>query len=106
MTGTVALLCLCFSLQQPRLADPWFGEDKVKHFIASFVATSITASAARATGIDATTSAWVGAGASTAIGVLKELQDTRRPGQVSSARDLVWDLGGTAAGVVLMRQVR
>lgn len=106
VSNSVALFCLCFSLNQSRPADRWFGEDKVKHFVASFVATTITAGAARAAGMDANASAWVGAGASTALGVLKELQDRGRPGQVSSARDLVWDLGGTAAGVLLMREVR
>lgn len=81
--------------------DPWFGEDKLRHFFTSFVVTSFTASAARIAGAEARASLYLGAGAATGAGLYKEIQDARAGG-VFSGRDLVWDIGGiAAAGVVL-----
>lgn len=100
-----ALLCLCLSFQAPT-RDRWLAEDKAKHFVASFVATTVSASAARAAGLDPHASAWAGAGAASAIGVWKEIRDRGVRGETSSLRDLAWDGAGVAAGVVLMRQVR
>lgn len=96
-------LCLCLSWQAP--ADRWFGEDKFKHFFASFVVTSLGASAARATGLEAEESAWVGAGVGLGAGVWKEWLD-RRTGATASLRDLAWDLGGVGAASAVMLQVR
>ena len=49
------LLCLCLSLsvspQEP--VDRWFAEDKAKHFLTSFAATTISAGAARMLGVEA-----------------------------------------------------
>ena len=108
MSTLPALLCLCLSLplQQAPARDRWFAEDKAKHFLLSFVATSVSASAARAAGLDAPTSAWAGAGAASAIGVWKELRDRKVPGETASLRDLAWDGAGVAAAVVVMRRVR
>ena len=101
------LICLCFSLQA-RAPEPdrWFSEDKAKHFVASFVATTVSASAARAAGLDARSSAWAGAGAGSVIGVWKELRDRGVAGETASLKDLAWDGAGVAAGVALMRRVR
>ena len=81
--------------------DPWFGEDKLRHFFTSFVVTSFSASAARMAGLEARSSLYLGAGAAASAGLYKEIQDARIGG-IFSGRDLVWDLGGiAAAGLIL-----
>lgn len=106
MNAAALALCLCLSLSGQPPRDRWFAEDKVKHFVASFVVTSASASAARAAGLEPAPSAWVGAGVGTGIGVWKELRDVGRRGETASLRDLAWDLAGVAAGTAVMRQVR
>lgn len=107
MTPAPVLFCLCLSLSTAAPErDRWVGEDKLKHFLASFVATSVSASFARTAGLDARSSAQVGAGVSVGLGVWKELRDARRPDATVSLRDLAWDLAGTGAGFAVMRQVR
>lgn len=103
------LYCLCLSLslggaQEPR--DRWIAEDKLKHFLSSFAATTLSASAARLIGADVRTAAWVGAGAGAGLGVWKEARDFRSPAGTPSFRDLVWDGAGVAAGTAVMLQVR
>jgi uncharacterized protein YfiM (DUF2279 family) len=106
------LLAICLSMSHassaaPRpVRDAWFGEDKWKHYFVSFVATSLAASGARAVGASHRTSLAVGAGAGTAVGVLKELDDRRHPGSTPSFRDLAWDLAGVGTGVALSAQDR
>jgi uncharacterized protein YfiM (DUF2279 family) len=104
------LLALCLSLSNasaprpPR--DSWLGEDKWKHYFVSFIATSLAASGARAAGVGHRTSLIVGAGAGTAVGVLKELDDRRRPNSTPSFRDMAWDLAGVGTGVVVAAQAK
>ena len=102
------LLCLCLSLsvspQEP--VDRWFAEDKAKHFLTSFAATTISAGGARMLGIEARSAAYAGAGAAATLGLWKELRDRRVPGASASARDLVWDAAGIGAGMAVMVQVR
>lgn len=99
-------LCLCLSIGAQNPRDRWIAEDKFKHFVASFVITSISASAARAAGMEPAESAWVGAGVGGSFGIWKEIRDSRRPRETASFRDLVWDFAGVGAGVAMMRQVR
>ncbi len=103
-----AALFLVFSLNgAPQPApDQWLAEDKFKHFFASFVATSLAASAAHTAGLDTETSALVGAGAGASIGIWKELRDRGQETETASFKDLVWDLGGVGAATVVMSQVR
>ena len=100
------VLCLCLSVGAPPPADRWVGEDKLKHFLASFVATSLAAGVTRAAGADAETSAWAGAGAAATLGVWKELRDARLPEATFSLRDIAWDLAGVGAASAVMAQVR
>lgn len=106
MNAAALAICLCFSLGGQPAGDRWFAEDKAKHFVTSFVVTSLSASAARTAGLDVRSSAYVGAAAGTAIGVWKELRDSGHPGETASLRDLTWDLAGVGAGYAVMRQVR
>lgn len=106
MNAAALALCLCMSFGAQPPADRWFAEDKIKHFVTSFVVTSLSASAARTAGLDPRESAYAGAGAGVAVGVWKELRDMGRRGETASFRDLTWDLAGVGAGYAVMRQVR
>ncbi|HSU17424.1 MAG TPA: hypothetical protein VLK66_25170 [Longimicrobium sp.] len=106
------LLCLCFSLggqhgaaaRQP--GDRLFGEDKLQHFFASFLVTSLAGAGARLAGADHRTSLIVGAGTGAAAGVAKELLDTRDPRDTASVLDLAWDLGGVGFATVVSAQAK
>jgi uncharacterized protein YfiM (DUF2279 family) len=80
---------------------PWFGEDKLKHFFASFVVSSLSASGARAAGLDHWESLSVGAGVGAVSGVIKEIQDSRRGGPFSGY-DLIWDAAGIGSAVLIL----
>jgi uncharacterized protein YfiM (DUF2279 family) len=101
------VVCFCLSLSTPAAqVDRWLGEDKFQHFLASFVATTFSASAARLTGLEPRQSMWAGVGLGTAVGVAKEIRDLQSPHGVASAQDLAWDLAGVGTGALLMARVR
>lgn len=107
MTGPILAFCLCVSFQGgPPPPDRWIAEDKVKHFLASFVVTSIAATAVRATGADPEASAWAGAGVGAGLGIWKEVRDRGAEGATASVRDLVWDAGGVTAATALVLRAR
>ena len=87
----------------PRI-DPWFGEDKLKHLVTSFVTTTFAASAARVVGLPPRTSLYFGASAGVAAGLYKEIQDSRTT--IFSGRDLLWDAGGIAAAGIVLEAAR
>ena len=80
-----------------RADDGWFSADKAKHFLTSAFVQSLAYGSLR--GLGATHgAALVGATVTTAaVGVGKEMYDSRHGGD-PSARDLAWDAAG--AGVV------
>lgn len=100
------LLCLCLTLPVQEPPDHWFAEDKAKHFLTSFAATTISAGGARMLGLEAREAAYAGAGAAAGLGIWKEIRDARLPASSASAKDLVWDGAGIAAGTAVMLQVR
>lgn len=98
------ILFLCLSLgggPQPQPRDPFFGEDKFKHFVTSFIVTSLAASGARAAGLDHDSALMVGVGTGAAVGIGKELSDRGREGSTASFNDIVWDLAGVGAAAVV-----
>lgn len=100
-------LCICLAIGgPPREVDRWFAEDKYKHFVASFVVTSLAASGARAAGLAPDASLIAGATVGGAAGVWKEWRDTRLPGGAASGRDLVWDAAGIGAALAIAHQGR
>ncbi|HET7275615.1 MAG TPA: DUF2279 domain-containing protein [Longimicrobiaceae bacterium] len=102
-----AALLLVFSFSgAPTAPDAWLAEDKFKHFFASFVVTSLAASAANTAGMDSDESVLVGVGVGTSVGVWKELRDRGAETETASFKDLVWDLGGVGAAAAVMSQVR
>jgi uncharacterized protein YfiM (DUF2279 family) len=101
------LLCLCLSVSAPPAPrDRWVAEDKLKHFFAAFVVTSLSASAARSAGLQPAASVWVGAGVGTGVGVWKEIRDRGQKDATPSLRDLAWDVAGVGAASALVRQAR
>jgi uncharacterized protein YfiM (DUF2279 family) len=87
-----------------RAADGWLSEDKVKHFAFSYALTAGTAAGARLFA-DADASVVMGAALGVAAGIAKEIYDRRSHG-TASLRDLVWDIAGVGAGVLIMQQAR
>ena len=105
------LLMLCLSLgggptapAQPE--DRWFGEDKLKHFVTSFIVTSLASSGARAAGLDNDASLLVGAGTGAGLGLWKEWSDRNAEGSTASIRDVVWDVAGVGAAAAIQAQTQ
>jgi uncharacterized protein YfiM (DUF2279 family) len=82
-----------------------FGEDRLKHFFASFFVASVGASVARAAGLEADDAARVGAGVGVATGLAKEWVDLRR-GRGADPLDLAWGALGASAGALLVAESR
>ncbi len=89
--------------QAPR--DPWFGKDKLYHFVGSAVIQSAGHTLGRAAGLDYREAAWTAAGITLTVGVAKEVHD-RADGRYFSWRDLTADAAGGATGAVVVRQLR
>jgi uncharacterized protein YfiM (DUF2279 family) len=93
------------AVERRRPRDPWFGEDKARHFGMSYAITTFTSGGARLAGAGdaaALPAALVVAGVA---GIGKEVYD-RRAGGLFSYRDLVADAVGIAAGVLVLRASR
>lgn len=86
-------------------ADPWFGRDKLYHFVGSAVIQGAGHAIGRSAGLDYREAAWTAAGLTLSAGVAKELYD-RADGRFFSWRDLTADVAGGATGAVVVRQTR
>jgi len=84
---------------------PFFGADKVKHFLLSFLVQSTGYSMSRAAGLDRGASQAVGAAGVATVGLLKEIQDKRR-GKPFSIGDLAVDAAGGLAAAALLNGTR
>jgi len=90
------------------LASPpggWFGTDKLKHFMMSFLVHSSAYSTTRAFRVGPQRAQAVGIASAVSIGVLKEIRD-KRAGKPFSIGDLVWDGAGTASSAALLNRSR
>ena len=78
--------------------DPWWGDDKAKHFVVCGLAGAAAAGLARqADGSDGQAFG-IGLGVALGLGAGKETCDARIKGTYFSGKDLVWDLLGGAVG--------
>lgn len=87
----------------PRPADDWVGRDKVLHAAGSLLLT-LSAQYVLTDKLDLSNARAlpVAAGATLALGVLKEVADSRRPvGPLFSWRDLAADAAGVALGALV-----
>lgn len=89
----------------PPSSDRWFGEDKLKHFFMSLAIVNVAYGGTRTAGVDHRLAVTVSAGLGAAAGLGKELYDHNTGGD-ASARDLLWDALGVAAGAVLAAHTR
>jgi uncharacterized protein YfiM (DUF2279 family) len=85
-------------------ADAWIGEDKFRHFWASYAVTSFGFAAAVAAEQDRDTALKIGIGGGAVAGVAKELYDRRRT--FFSVRDLIADALGITAAYFMLREIR
>lgn len=84
--------------------DEWFGSDKVKHFGVSLLLTvSLKVLADNALNFDRDPATFSAAGLTFATGFGKEVYDDTKPNNIFSLKDLVADLAGVLAGVLLVR---
>jgi uncharacterized protein YfiM (DUF2279 family) len=101
MTRSTFALLMALQLTLP----PFFGADKVKHFLLSFLVQSTGYSAARAAGLNRGASQSVGAAGVATVGLLKEIQD-KRNGKPFSVGDLAVDAAGGVAAAALLNGAR
>lgn len=105
----VAALLMTASLAPLRAdaqrSDPLFGPDKIKHFFLSAFVQSVSYSILRATNADHQSSLMGASAATGAVGVWKELRDSRSGGTFS-VRDLVWDAAGAGTATVFLAHSR
>lgn len=95
---SVAAFGLVLTLATPAHADEWLGRDKALHFgVSAGIAAGGYAGTAAFTD-DRTTRLLVGAGLALGAGAGKELWDLAGHGD-PSAKDLAWDVVGTATGL-------
>lgn len=100
-----ALLCVvllfsssCTGFRACSEGDPWFGQDKMKHFLGSAViAAGGTVIAANNTDDDED-AALIGLSAAMATGLSKELYDNGIKQTCFSWKDLIWDFLGASVG--------
>ncbi|HMC56074.1 MAG TPA: hypothetical protein VKH19_12915 [Gemmatimonadaceae bacterium] len=84
---------------------PFFGADKVKHFLLSFLVQSTGYSVSRAAGLDRGASQAIGGAGVATVGLLKEFHD-KRNGKPFSIGDLAVDGAGGLAAAALLNGTR
>lgn len=94
-----------FIAQSAVTGDSWFGIDKLKHFFLSAFATSVSFSALQAAGANRNTAMAGAIGASTALGISRELYNLRTT-RAFSLKDLTWDAIGTATAATVLSHTR
>lgn len=105
MRRMIKILALTAMLHTAWPGGPWFGADKVKHFLMSAMVQSVTFSTARWAGASRADSHLAGAAASVSVGLWKELRD-RKAQRPFSVADLVWDAAGAASAAALLNHSR
>lgn len=84
--------------------DAWLGSDKFTHAGVSWAAAAFAFGAARAAGLERDDALLVAAPGALALGLAKELSDSRRT--FFSVPDLLADAVGVAAAYFFLREVR
>jgi putative lipoprotein len=85
--------------------ESWFGIDKLKHVFLSAFATSVSFGALQAAGANRKTAMAGAIGASTALGISRELYNLRTT-KAFSIKDLTWDAIGTGAAAAMLSKTR
>jgi len=87
----------------PKPSDSFFGADKMKHFFLSAFVQSVAFGGLRSFAVDRPRALRAAGGVTAAVGLGKELYDSRRTG-LFSVRDLVWDAAGAAVATQGLRR--
>jgi uncharacterized protein YfiM (DUF2279 family) len=90
----------------PKIADPWFGADKVKHFLMAGFVESLTFAGLEAAGANRSSSRAAGLAAAVVVSVGREIHDRRPPKRQFSVKDLLWDGLGTTAALLVINKTR
>lgn len=78
--------------------DPWFGRDKMYHFVCSGAIGAGATLAVRSNGGSEQTAPVIGVTVAVGIGGGKELYDLTIKKTYWSWKDFIWDIAGSAAG--------
>ncbi|MDD5766884.1 MAG: DUF2279 domain-containing protein [Candidatus Marinimicrobia bacterium] len=112
MITTILVMIMLSAGDRPILVptnsrDPWFGLDKLKHFTSSIYMTT-TAYYIQSRMLDKSRSASKDASMmiTLTLGLSKEFADTRKKGGFFSWKDVLFNLAGTAVGLVFISQVK
>ena len=85
------------------LSDPWFGKDKVHHFLTSAFISGVGYYFLHEEQKNSNNLSQGGAfGLSISLGLAKEVRDGFEPQNAFSVKDLIADILGTLAGIVLV----
>jgi putative lipoprotein len=85
--------------------DRWLAPDKGKHFMASLYSTVLIAKLSENTfGADKNQASGIAIGFTISLGITKELMDKKSSGSFFSWKDLVADLAGITAGLIIINQ--
>jgi len=98
-------LVLVFSVLLAPPQDRWFGEDKLKHFVVSAFAQSVSYSALQLAGADHGPALAGATVATLGAGVAKEWAD-HRAGRPFSYKDLTWDAAGAGTATLWLGHTR
>ena len=82
--------------------DPWWGDDKLTHFVVCGLAGAAAAGSAQHADRADGPAFLIGIGVSAGLGAGKETYDDRIKGTYFSGKDLVWDLLGGFAGSLVV----
>jgi putative lipoprotein len=85
--------------------DKWLAPDKVKHFMASLYSTVLISQLSENTfGANKNQASGLAVGFTIGLGITKELIDKKSSGSFFSWKDLVADLAGITAGLIISNQ--
>lgn len=91
---------------KPKPDDKWLAMDKLKHFSTSFYMTTTACYGQNHVFDVPSDKAHVkAAGLTISLGVLKEIRDSRQKNNFFSWRDLVADILGTSAAVLVLNRI-
>ena len=77
----------------------WTSRDKLYHFGVSAVVAAAVYSGARWAGVKRWPAMGIAVGLTGAAGIVRELQDRRRPDKYFSEKDLLWNAAGITVGI-------
>jgi putative lipoprotein len=95
----LSLLAVKIADAEDSRKDSWFGRDKFQHFtVSAFYSGGAAIVAHRHYDMSKDDSIVFGATITISLGGAKEIYDHSKPGETSSIKDFIWDIGGALVG--------